>query len=274
MWDLLYKFFEYTPLYIALVLVPAIIRTFIDTVIIKIPPSSFLLPPSKSNHLSVRYEDVFASVVGSALYAPLVEEIVFRGAPYIFLGTVGLVVGNIVWILAHPSWQLRYISSMPTKTKVAFTANTVFYYTCAAIFFTIPWLQGYGILSIIYHMFHNGVITIGGIFSEVELPAPWKKDEEMFFKESRGIKRKLEEKFFRDTNPPEEPIEELDIDIDIGDKRFFKEISRKVATKAAVSEQARAPIRTPAQKTTAMIDEDLWGFWTGRTDQKRIMLYP
>lgn len=258
MWDLLYKIVEYIPLYIALVLVPAIVRTFIDTAIIKIPPSSFQLPPSKSS-LSIRYEDAFSSFVGSALYAPLVEEIVFRGAPYQFLGTSGLVIGNIVWILAHPSWQLRYISGTPTKTKIAFTLNTIFYYTCAAIFFTLPWLQGYGILSILFHTFHNGIITLGGIFSEIELPAPWKKEEGMFFKESRGVKKKLEEHFFKDTNPPEEPIEE-EIDIDLNDRKFFREISKKVSA-GMVEKRVKTPAKVSAQKVIAKVDEDLWGFW-------------
>jgi len=257
MWDILIKFFEYALLYVALVLVPAIIRTFIDTVIIKIPSSSFMLPPSNSK-FTVKYEDAFASIVGTALYAPLVEEIVFRAAPFIFLGFPGLVVGNFVWVLAHPSWQLKYLSGMPTKTKVAFTANTIFYYSSAAIFFSIPWIQGYGILSIIYHIFHNGVIVLGGIFSEIELPAPWKKEESEFFKESRGVKKQLEKRFFRDTNPPEEEIDVDELDIEIGNEKFFKEISKPsiIAEKKTIQK----PTKT-ASKAAATVNEDMWRFW-------------
>lgn len=261
MWDILVKFLEYLPLYVALVLVPAIIRTFIDTALIKIPPSAFLLPPSDNKRMSVKYEDAFASIVGSALYAPLIEELVFRAVPYLLLGMAGLIVGNIVWILAHPSWQLRYISGLTTKQKLAFTANTVFYYGCASAFFTIPWLEGYGLLAIAYHMLHNGMIVISGIFNEIEVPAPWKKEEGTFFRESRGVKKKLEERFFKDTNPPDEPIEVPEIDVDInGGGKFFKEIKEKITVNTAKKEPPK-PMKTTAQKATAMVDENLWGFW-------------
>jgi len=258
MWEYLYKFFEYTPLYLGLVLVPAIIRTVIDTAIIKIRPSAFELPPSKPKEslLSIKYEDAFASFVGTALYAPLVEEIVFRAVPYTFLGFAGLVVGNIVWILAHPSWQLRYVSGLSLKQKLAFTANTIFYYSCAAVFFSIPWLQGFGLLSIAYHMFHNGLITIGGIFHEIEFPAPWKKEEAEFFRESRGLKRKLEDRFFKDTKPISVEIDEDELDVDF-EREFFREIKRK-----ASSEELEKPAKPKRTKTVvARAVDDEWWFW-------------
>jgi len=261
MWDYFYKFFEYAPLYIGLVLVPAIIRMVIDTAVIKIPSSTFRLPPSKPEKvlsirriLSIRYEDAFSSFVGSALYAPLIEEIVFRACPYIFLGFAGLVIGNIVWILAHPSWQLRYVSSLTLKQKVGFTLSTIFYYSCCAIFFSIPWLQGYGLLAIVYHILHNGVLTLGGIFTEIEFPAPWKKEEAEFFRESRGLKKKLEERFFRDTKPLEEPIEleGVELDIDIG-RKFFREME----------ETGEEPMRQNVVKRTMAkaLDDEEWLFW-------------
>ena len=260
MWDYLYKFFEYMPLYLGLVLVPALIRTVIDTAIIKIRPSSFELPPSKPKEslLYIKYEDAFASFVGTALYAPLVEEIVFRACPYMFLGLTGLVVGNIVWILAHPSWQLRYVSGLPLKQKLAFTANTIFYYSCASIFFSIPWLQGYGLLAIIYHMAHNGILTLGGIFHEIEFPAPWKKEESEFFRESRGLKKKLEERFFRDTKPSKVPvedeeIEELDVDFE---RKFFKDIKNVVP-----SEEKPVKVKRENVAVAKAVDDDEWLFW-------------
>jgi len=259
MWDYIYKFFEYMPLYLGLVLVPALIRTVIDTVVIKIRPSTFELPPSKPKEslLSVKYEDAFASFVGTALYAPLVEEIVFRACPYMFLGLTGLVVGNIVWILAHPSWQLRYVSGLPLRQKVAFTLNTIFYYTCAAIFFSIPWIQGYGLLAVMYHMFHNGVLTLGGIFNEIEFPAPWKKEEAEYFRESRGLKRKLEERFFEDTNPPEEPVEEEILDVDF-ERKFFKDVEKVVSAE-------KRPIKVKKEQTAVAkaVDDEEWLFWKG-----------
>ena len=260
MWDYVVKFFEYMPLYVGLVLVPALIRTVVDTAIIRISPSTFDLPPSRPKDerslLSIRYEDAFSSLVGTALYAPLVEEVVFRACPYLFLGLSGLVVGNIVWVLAHPSWQLRYVSGLPLKKKIAFTINTIFYYSCAAIFFSIPWLQGYGLLAILYHMTHNGILTLGGIFHEIEFPAPWKKEEAEYFRESRGLKRKLEERFFKDSKPPEEPVEvEEEFDADF-EKRFFRELEKKVA------EAPPAEVRPKPRKAVAkVVEEDDWLFW-------------
>ena len=269
MWEFVVKFFEYAPFYIGLVLIPAIIRTFIDTAVIKIPSSNFLLPPSKSelsvrNKMDIKYEDAFSSVVSSSLYAPLVEEMVFRASPYIFLGLPGLVVGNIVWILAHPSWQLRYVTGLPTEKKVAFTANTIFYYACASVFFSMPWLDGYGLIAIAYHMLHNGLLTLGGIFSEVEFPAPWKKEDSEFFRESRGLKKKLEERFFRDTNPPEEEINvEEEMDVDIGDKKFFKELSKKSISqkKSVPAKQVKRDSVKSKSVADARVDETLWAFW-------------
>ncbi|RLI82108.1 hypothetical protein DRP04_04720 [Archaeoglobales archaeon] len=254
MWEeYLYKFFEYMPLYLGLVLVPALIRTVIDTAIIKIKPSTFELPPSsKESILSIKYEDAFSSFVGTSLYAPLVEELVFRGCPYLFFGLTGLVVGNIVWVLAHPSWQLRYISGLPLEKKLAFTANTVFYYSCASIFFSIPWLQDYGLLAITYHMAHNAILTLGGFFHEIELPAPWKKEEAEFFRESRGLKRKLEEKYFRDTKPSEIEEEEEELEVDF-EREFFKSITP--------SEEKPVKVKREQTVIARAVDDEEWLFW-------------
>jgi len=261
MWEYIYKFFEYAPLYVGLVLVPALIRTVIDTAVIRITPSAFDLPPSKHDSLlSVKYEDAFSSLVGTALYAPLVEEIVFRGSAYLMFGIVGLVIGNAVWVLAHPSWQLRYVSGLPLKKKLAFTANASFYYICAAIFFSIPWLQGFGILSVVYHMLHNGMLVLGGIFHEIELPAPWKKEEAEYFTESRGLKKKLEKRFFKDTTQDVsiEDLDEFDVDVDEVDldRKFFKELKKSI-TKSEKSKEQKAEV---AKMAAARVSDD-WFFW-------------
>lgn len=258
MWDYLVKFFEYMPLYVGLVLVPALIRTVIDTTVIRINPSSFDLPPSRPREsvLTIKYEDAFASFVGTALYAPLIEEIVFRASPYLILGSGGLIVGNAVWVLAHPSWQLRYISGLPLKKKIAFTINTIFYYACAAIFFSIPWIQGYGLLAIAYHMMHNGILTIGGIFHEMEFPAPWKKEEAEFFRESRGFKKKLEERFFRDTKPYKVPVEleeELEADFE---RKFFRDLEKEIK-----DVQTRKKETLVKKAVAKAVEDDEWLFW-------------
>ncbi len=255
--EYLYKFFEYAMLYVLLVLIPALIRVFVDTAVIKIPSSSFQLPPSRTS-CSIKFEDAYASVVSTALVAPLFEEIVFRGTPYLFFGTVGLVIGSAVWVLAHPSWQLRYITGLPLWKRLAFTINSIFYYSCAAIFFSLPWIQGYPIFSVLFHMLHNGAIVLGGIFSEVEFPAPWKREDAEFFREPRGLKKKLEEKFFKDTNPPENDEElEEELDVDLNGAKFFKEFTRGVESQKHAEKKATKP---PA-KVVAKVDEELWSFW-------------
>ena len=255
--DLVIKFFEYIPYYVLLVLVPAIVRTLIDTIILKIPSSCFELPSSRIS-MFIKFEDVYASFVSVALVAPLLEELLFRAVPYALLGFTGLILGNIVWVLAHPSWQLRYVSGFPLKTKLGFLANTVFYYSCAAVFFTIPWLQGYGLLAIIYHIAHNGILTLGGVFSEIEFPAPWKREDAEFFRESRGLRKKLEEKFFVDTNAERgEDVGEDEQIVDF-DRKFFKEVVKYKPTMDVKTK----PTNPTTAKTVAKTDiGDDWLFW-------------
>jgi len=143
--------------------------------------------------------------------------------------------------------------------KIGFTISSAAYYICAAIFFSIPWVQGFGLLAIVYHMMHNGVLTLGGIFSEIELPAPWKKEDVEYFREARGVRKKIEEHFFRDTKPAEDiEEEEEDLDMDIEDRKFFKDIVKvEPKRKKAVEEEAVAK-RVAAN--VAKIEDD-WLFW-------------
>jgi len=177
-WTLLYQMLYYFPWYVGLVLIPMVIRVTIERAI-GIRPETFegrVSPlPFLPLELDMSYEATFRTITITVLYYPLFEELLFRGLPYLFFGTLGLVIGSIVWVAMHPAWQLQYLSSYPLRTKLLFTATSTFYYATNAVFYSMMWLNGAGLCAILYHIIHNGWLTLGDIIKEVELPAPWKK---------------------------------------------------------------------------------------------------
>lgn len=170
MTSILSQLVYYFPHYVALVLAPMALRILAEAVI-GIRPDLFDKVHSALPLRNMAYEQAFRTVVLSALYYPLFEELVFRGLPYYFFGTVGVVVGSTVWVLMHPSWQLQYLTAYPLRKKIAFTVTSTLYYTANAIFYSTIWLDGAGLVAIIYHMGHNFWLTLLDIFRE-ELPIP------------------------------------------------------------------------------------------------------
>jgi len=124
---------------------------------------------------SVSYESTFRNVALSALYFPLFEELLFRGVPFYLFGTIGAILGSIVWVVMHPAWQLQFISSLPLRKKIIFTLSSSGYYVANAIFYCMIWMDGSGLVAILYHMFHNGWLTLANLIREIELPTPWKQ---------------------------------------------------------------------------------------------------
>jgi len=178
LWALLYQLIYYFPWYVGLVLIPMGIRVIIERSIgirqemfeeKAFPKISPLLP------VDLSYEDAFRTITLTVLYFPLLEELVFRGLPYIFFGTLGVMIGSAVWVLMHPAWQLQHISSLPLRKKLVFTVTSTFYYSANAVFYSMMWLNGAGLAAILYHAIHNGWLTFADIIKEIELPAPWKR---------------------------------------------------------------------------------------------------
>jgi len=172
-WTLAYQLLYYFPYYVGLVLVPMVIRVLIERSI-GIRPEMFesrIVPLP----INMSYETAFRTIVLTVLYYPLFEELVFRGLPFLLFGTIGLAVGSTVWVVMHPSWQLQYISELPLRKKLMFTATSSGYYIANAVFYGMMWVNGAGLAAILYHIFHNGWLTLGDIIKEVELPTPWKK---------------------------------------------------------------------------------------------------
>lgn len=161
--EFLVKLAYYFPYYVALVLVPMVVRSVLERCI-GVRPEYF----ERMWHVS--YEQVFQSSVLTALYFPLFEELVFRAIPLYLFGFPGLVIGSAVWVLMHPAWQLQYISELPLSRKILFTLTTSANYTANAIFYGIIWLNGDGLVAIVYHMLHNTWIYFVVLAREIELP--------------------------------------------------------------------------------------------------------
>lgn len=261
---------EYSILYAILVLIPAVIRSVIDTAILKIPKNTFELP-SASALSAIQFHSFYSNVVSTALFYPLFEEILFRGAPLALTGIYGFILANAVWVLMHPAWQVRYVTHLPLKTQIGFVANTAFYYTCAGTFFAYGWLKGYPLYAILFHMGHNFLVVLAGILSDIELPAPWKREE--FFKEERGFKKKVGE-FFRDEKPVPISDEELDAEYNLSDKFYkqrtennkteTKKRNEKQESESKTKKQEKEPQKeaqspkadTPSSKVVAKISDD------------------
>jgi len=168
--SLLYQLAYYFPYYVVLVFFPMVARVLIERAL-GIRPEIFESRAFPIFPLNMAYETAFRTLVLSGLYYPLFEELVFRGLPHFFFGSLGVVVGSTVWVLMHPAWQLQYLSAFPLKKKLAFTATSTAYYVCNAIFYSMMWINGAGLAAIIYHAAHNTWLTLADIIRE-SIPVP------------------------------------------------------------------------------------------------------
>ena len=206
-WTLLYQMLYYFPWYVGLVLIPMVIRVVVERAI-GIRPETFegkvsapLLP------FNMSYEAAFRTVTITVLYYPLFEELLFRGLPYLFFGFLGVVIGSLVWVVMHPAWQLQYLSAFPPRKKIVFTITSSSYYATNAVFYSMMWLNGAGLAAILYHIIHNGWLTLGDIIKEIELPAPW-KHYKFIRRQPIGEEAPPSFKLFRKPKPREEPEEQ------------------------------------------------------------------
>jgi len=173
-WTLLYQTLYYFPWYVGLVLIPMVIRVVIEKSI-GIRPETFESRVSPLLPVNISYESAFRAVVITVLYYPLFEELLFRGLPYLFFSTIGVIIGSLIWVVMHPAWQLQYLSALPLQKKIIFTTTSSGYYAANAAFYSMMWLNGAGLVAILYHVIHNGWLTLVDIIKEIELPAPWKR---------------------------------------------------------------------------------------------------
>ncbi|MEM1554591.1 MAG: CPBP family intramembrane glutamic endopeptidase [Thermoproteota archaeon] len=158
MLQILLAFIQYLPHYIFLVVIPSIIIGLLEKRLRLIEDS-------------IDHASAYSRFVISSLYFPIFEEILFRGLMFYFFGVPGLILGSITWILLHPAWQLKlYNIADSGMKKLSFFLLRVMYYSLSAIFFGIIWLDGNGVVAVIYHIFHNSLATI----TEIATEAGWK----------------------------------------------------------------------------------------------------
>lgn len=142
-------FLSYLPHYIYLVLVPAIVRLLVeDWLGVKYYPVIFSI---------VLDDDKLRFLVYSVVVAPLLEEILFRGLPLYFFGIYGLILGSVAFILLHPLWQVKYV--LPEYRLKMFLTSLI-YYIPSTVFFCLPWINGEGLVAVVYHMLHNLWVSI------------------------------------------------------------------------------------------------------------------
>jgi membrane protease YdiL (CAAX protease family) len=165
--EILLAMLYYLPYYIILVLIPALIM---GIVLRKLGISTESIEDPTQ---------LYNSVVITGLYFPLFEELVFRGATLLIFGFQGLVIGNIIWVMLHPTHQLREIETEEWKKTIFFLSSLLFY-SLSAVFYSIIWLDGNGIVAILYHCAHNTFFTLADSIKDIKwrLPRIPKRKEE------------------------------------------------------------------------------------------------
>ena len=191
--NLFAQFIEYLPLYVALVLVPAILRGAIERFL-----GIELRDWSLKDFTGLSFDIAFEAFILTVFFMPLFEELIFRGIPYLLFGAIGAILGSAVWVIMHPAWQLRYVASQSISKKLLFIATTTAYYALSAVFYTMLWITGAGLLAIIYHMFHNGWVATIELLKEIRIniELPLKKQKYKFIRRTpipRHVKLSIED---------------------------------------------------------------------------------
>jgi len=229
-WTLLYQMLYYFPWYVGLVLIPMAIRVTIERAI-GIRPETFEDRVNPLLPINMSYETAFRTITITVFYYPLFEELLFRGLPYLFFGTLGVIIGSLIWVLMHPAWQLQYLSAYPLRKKLLFTATSTGYYAANAVFYGMMWLNGAGLAAILYHIIHNGWLTLGDIIKEIELPTPWKRYRYVRKQPVAGEAPIKVLKFFRRNKPVDEEhgeIEEQPLQLRFVVKKSTRSLSDEV----------------------------------------------
>ena len=210
--ELVQQLLYYFPYYVGLVLVPAVVRALIDYYVVGVRPDLFEERGAPLRILRLMsYEEAFHKIALSILYFPLFEELLFRGFPLLVLGFPGLVLASAIWVVMHPAWQLQYLSGFTFWRKLVYTLTSTGYYSANAVFYGMVWLNGHGLVAILYHMFHNGWITVVEILRNVKprLKLPWRKPKYAVYREEEEEEWVLDTSFRFVRRSLEDEVEEV-----------------------------------------------------------------
>jgi len=127
------------------------------------------------------FESGLEQIVVTGLYYPLFEEMVFRGLPYLLgFGVIGVGLGTAIWVLLHPVWRLKMLPvNAETGTKLKMFTIDIVDYSIAGAWLSWLWLNGWGVLAVAYHIFHNFLVVAPQVFPEgfewlgSKLKLPW-----------------------------------------------------------------------------------------------------
>jgi len=114
------------------------------------------------------FESGLEQIVVTGLYYPLFEEMVFRGLPYLLgFGVIGVGLGTAIWVLLHPVWRLKMLPlNADTGTKLKMFTIDIVDYSIAGAWLSWLWLNGWGVLAVAYHIFHNFLVVAPQVFPE------------------------------------------------------------------------------------------------------------
>ncbi len=157
-------FVAFLPLYFAMVLVPSMISSLVQTYI----ASSGLVRVSRTGAIAglvAELEGGGKPLMGRAsdiaiavIVAPFAEELIFRGIPLLIHPALAWI-GTIGWALAHSSIvaaEVQAASINPSRAVLA-GASHALYFISSGVFYMLIWSLGfaYGAVAIAYHVIHN-----------------------------------------------------------------------------------------------------------------------
>jgi len=88
--------------------------------------------------------------------------------------------GTAIWVLMHPTWRLKMLPvNADTGTKLKMFTIDIVDYSIAGAWLSWLWLNGWGVLAVAYHIFHNFLVVAPQVFPEgfewlgSKLKLPW-----------------------------------------------------------------------------------------------------
>lgn len=146
------------------------------------------------------FDKMLEGFVSVVLYAPLVEELLFRGLPSIFFGVVGIIAGTIVWAAAHLPSRVARLNSYPLRVQKLAALVLFVQFLAMGIYFSWLWIIGAGLIAVIMHFINNALVFAMSYIDGT------KKQTDLFEERKEKKKPKEEPIEWVDSNPPPVPF--------------------------------------------------------------------